>query len=271
MSQDYDSKNEPNPQGKNPSLFDLSKQMHFDQIDSTNTWAKSHWGEWADQGVTLVTASTQTAGRGRFDRRWISPPDLNIYATYCFWMDEKRKDMGQIPQLLALASVIELEDDGFNPKIKWPNDLLIGKKKLGGILCETILEGGKRGVICGLGLNVNMPQELLIPLLRPATSLFVEKGTKCDREQLLKGVSLRFVDYLNRFMQEGFSPFFSSFREKFLFRRGDTVCFHIQQDLLEARFEELHEDGSVELLLKEGTRRRIYSGELIEADGHLRS
>lgn len=119
------------------------KHIHFDTIDSTNTWSKRHTGEWAPEGVTLVTASKQTSGRGRFKRTWISPPDVNIYATFCFWFDPKRNDVGHIPQLLALAGASTLMQQGFLPKIKWPNDLLLNGKKVAGILCETILEQEK--------------------------------------------------------------------------------------------------------------------------------
>ena len=105
------------------------KHLHFKQIDSTNTWAKQHTDQWASKGVTLITASEQTAGRGRFKRRWESPPDVNIYATFCFWFDLHRTDLGHIPQILALASAQTLEMLGFFPKIKWPNDVLLGGKK----------------------------------------------------------------------------------------------------------------------------------------------
>ena len=76
----------------------------LNSIDSTNSWAKAHPDQWAAEGVTLVTASEQMAGRGRFKRKWVSPPDVNIYATFCFWFDAERKDVGHIPQLLALAA-----------------------------------------------------------------------------------------------------------------------------------------------------------------------
>src|SRR4029077_7189564 len=102
--------------------------------------------------------------------------NLNIYATFCFWFDLQRTDIGHIPQLLALSAAQTLEEQGFLPTIKWPNDLLLRDKKVAGILCETILEQGLRGIVCGIGLNVNMPLHILNQIDRPATSLLFEGG-----------------------------------------------------------------------------------------------
>lgn len=260
--QDDHSKNSGNPQGKSVFSHPSLKRIHFEEIDSTNTWAKRNPQEWTDEGMTLVTASSQTAGRGRFNRIWMSPPHMNLYATFCFWMERERRDIGHIPQLLALACAKVLV--GFSPKIKWPNDLLLGGKKVAGILCETIQEEKGLGMICGIGLNVNMPQELLLSLNRPATSLWIEAGRKFDREEILQELTRVFEEVLNHFKEKGFSPFFSSFQELFFFKPGQRVCFHWQEQLWEGWFEKLHADGSIELRLNEGNRRRFYAGEFMD-------
>jgi BirA family biotin operon repressor/biotin-[acetyl-CoA-carboxylase] ligase len=264
----YHSKNEANVQGKKKSVVHSSKgkaakHIHFEQIDSTNTWAKMHIDQWADQGVTLVTASGQTAGRGRFKRRWESPPAVNIYATFCFWLDLQRADIGHIPQLLALAAAQVLEKREFSPTIKWPNDLLLQGKKIGGILCETVLEQGKRGIVCGIGLNVNMSQEALSQIDRPATSLLVERGQPFDVAAILDDLQRVFLLFLQEFIQKGFEPFFSLLQEKSSLRKGQMVRFHDNQTLIEAQFEAMHPDGSVELRLPDGSLRTYYAGEFL--------
>lgn len=242
----------------------LSKHIHFEHIDSTNTWAKLHTNQWAPQGVTLVTASEQTAGRGRFKRKWISPPHVNIYATFCFWFDPLRTDVGHIPQILALVAVQVLRKQGFLAKIKWPNDVLLNKKKVGGILCETILTHEKRGIICGIGLNVNMPLDLLQHIDRPATSLWVEGGKLIEVYQLLDCLTHDFLTALNQFIAQGFSSFFSLLKKFSTLKKGDRVRFHDNQTLITAEFTCLHVDGSVELRLSDGTQKKIYAGEFLE-------
>ena len=264
----YHIKNSENVQGKNRGIngkLCLNKRIHFESVDSTNTWSKTHINQWAAEGVTLITASEQTAGRGRFKRRWESPPHVNIYATFCFWISEQRKDIGHVPQLLALAAAQTLEEEGFKPILRWPNDLLLNGKKVGGILCESVLlENRGRGMICGIGLNVNMPLEILNKIDRPATSLFVEKGQALDPSFLLESLQEVFVTYLDGFIQKGFADFFPFFLKRSAHKKGQLVRFHDNQELLEAWFDQLHPDGSIQLRLSDGRSKIFHAGEFVE-------
>ncbi len=247
---------------RNPEIY-LAKHIHFACIDSTNTWAKAHTDQWDPKGVTLVTASEQTAGRGRFNRQWVSPPHLNLYATFCFWFDLQRTDSGHIPQLLALAAVQTLEKEGFLPLLKWPNDVLLQGKKIAGILCETVMEKEKRGIVCGIGLNVNMPLEVLNQIDRPATSLIVEGGRAFEVTAILEALQHIFLPALNVFICQGFASFFPHFQERSVLKCGQMVRFHNNQILIEAQFERLHADGSVELRLSDGRLKTFHAGEFI--------
>lgn len=248
----------------NNNKITLFAQENFKKIDSTNNWAKTHPERWAKEGVTLITASEQTGGRGRFKRRWESPPGVNIYATYCFWVREDCYTIGYIPQLLALAAAQTLEKEGLTPHIKWPNDVLVGQKKIAGILCETIAKEDKRGVVCGIGLNVNMPLEALQQIDRPATSFFVEMGRQGDISKILEGMTIKFIAFLDEFFRAGFTPFFPEILARSPFKRGDPIRFHDNLNKVEGQFEALHPDGSVELLLADGTKKKFYAGEFLQ-------
>lgn len=237
---------------------------HFETIGSTNTWAKEHVYQMDPEGVTLITASKQTAGRGRFKRRWQSPSKLNIYATFCFHVDAQRTDIGHFPQLLALAAARVLEDLHFKPTLKWPNDVLLNGKKVAGILCETVaLPNQKRCIINGIGLNVNMPAKLLKKIDRPATSLLVESGEEFDVETILKTLDVQFTSYLTHFLTHGFEPFFPSFQLRSAFKPGQAIRFHDDRTLLEGFFETLHPDGSVQIKLLDGSSKQFYAGEFV--------
>lgn len=236
---------------------------HFETIGSTNTWAKEHIDQLATEGVTLITAHKQTAGRGRFKRRWQSPAGLNIYATFCFFIDVKRQDIGHLPQLLALAAAHVMEDLHFTPSLKWPNDVLLNGKKVAGILCETVSAGNQRCIINGIGLNVNMPVNLLKKIDRPATSLLVEGGVELNVQTVLKQLDQKFSSYLDCFMKEGFSQFFSDFQQHSFLKPGQPIRFHDNQALLEGYFEALHMDGSVQIRLLDGSSKKFFAGEFI--------
>jgi BirA family transcriptional regulator, biotin operon repressor / biotin---[acetyl-CoA-carboxylase] ligase len=255
----HNTNNFANAQGKNLIL----KHIHFETIDSTNTWAKQHSDQWAPQGLTIIRANEQTAGRGRFKRQWHSPPGINLYLTFCFWLPSDLINRGHIPQLLALAVVEVLEKNQCSPKIKWPNDVLLNKKKVAGILCETMSQEDKQGMICGIGLNVNMSQEESQCIDRPATSLFIETGKNFILQMIQDALENYFANYLMTYFEKGFDPFFNTFCCYSIYQPGDVVHFHDNQMLIEAYFEQFNLDGSIQLRLTNGLLKNFYAGEFI--------
>ncbi|WP_455378215.1 biotin--[acetyl-CoA-carboxylase] ligase [Petrachloros mirabilis] len=165
-------------------------ELH-DQLDSTNREAVALAQAGAEHG-TLVLADSQTDGRGRLARRWYSPPGVNLY---CSLIIRRTIDAHRLPEWLswlpliaALAATESIETvAAVDVAVKWPNDLLIGKLKTGGILCESgkALDTGPFQVI-GIGLNVNwdplnFPQELY----GIATSISHDARQVIDRNILL--------------------------------------------------------------------------------------
>lgn len=235
-------------------------RKHFDTLDSTNTWAKQN-GEILDPlALTVVTAWEQTGGRGRFSRKWHSPPGLNIYATYAFFLNRLREDLGNIPQLLALSAAQILNEYPLN--LKWPNDLQIGDKKLGGILCETTWVEKKLLVAVGIGLNLNMPLELLQEIDRPATSLMVESGQEQDVEEWLERLNRAFQSNLETFLEKGFKPFFEEYKAGLVHRVGDKVRFHDNQKVWEGEYVGLTEDAALRLRV-DGQEKVFIAGEFV--------
>jgi BirA family biotin operon repressor/biotin-[acetyl-CoA-carboxylase] ligase len=114
------------------------KHIHFETIDSTNTWAKTHTENLSPDKLTVISADHQLGGRGRFNRSWISPPHKNLISTFCFFSEFP--DIRNIPQILALSALELLEEHGLKAALKWPNDINAGPKKMGGILAETSAE-----------------------------------------------------------------------------------------------------------------------------------
>src|SRR6185312_12605733 len=110
----------------------------FDTIDSTNTWTKQNTATLDPDLLTCITATEQTAGRGRFRRRWVSGRGENITATFFFTVAKDSPILANVGQVLSLSCAHVLEQHGFSPQIKWPNDLFISGKKMAGILCETV-------------------------------------------------------------------------------------------------------------------------------------
>ena len=238
-------------------------RKHFKTIDSTNTWAKHHASELDPHLITLITADEQTAGRGRFKRHWESPSGLNIYATFCFFIEKHRQDIGNLPQILALATCRILEELHFQPQLKWPNDVLLSHKKVAGILCETTPLSDNICVILGIGLNVNMAQEQLQNIDRPATSLLAEDGKVRQVEEVLQLLQHRFSSHLEQFIDEGFSPFLEAYKNILVHRQGDVIRFNDNRTLWEGNFQGIAQDGGLNLLIPStGHVKTFYAGEI---------
>ena len=238
-------------------------RRHFTVIDSTNTWGKQRAHELLHDKITLVTADSQTAGRGRFKRRWESPPGQNIYATFCFFVEKHRTDIGNIPQVLSLSAADALKEIGFTPQLKWPNDLLLSGKKVGGILAETTPLSDLLCVVIGIGLNINMPLETLQKIDRPATSLLVEAGHSFDVETVLAIVQQKFVRDLDIFLDESFIPFLESYRQQIAHTPSLTIRFNDNRKVWEGTLHAINNDGSLSLRLQDGEIKTFIVGEIL--------
>lgn len=239
------------------------KRLHFDSIDSTNTWAKAHASELDQKALTIITADEQTAGRGRFTRTWVSPKACNLYATYVLFVSKIDEATLHIPQLLALIASETAALFVKGVALKWPNDLVIGKKKLGGILCEVLEVEGSLALITGIGLNINMSKEDLAKIDRPATSLKEALGEAIDKEKLIDILNADFIKALQKFQKEQFKPFLERFRNALIHKLGDSLKFHDFQKIIHGSFERVNDDGSLTMRLEDGSFKRFVSGELV--------
>jgi BirA family biotin operon repressor/biotin-[acetyl-CoA-carboxylase] ligase len=147
---------------------------------STNAVVAERAREGEPAGLCVV-AEEQTAGRGRLDRTWTSPPRAGL--TFSVLLRPVTDQLGWVPLLGGLAVVRAVrEQTGVDAVLKWPNDVLVGDRKLAGLLAEAV--GG--AVVLGVGLNVTTKAQELPHAL--ATSLVLEGARTTDRETVLKAV-----------------------------------------------------------------------------------
>ena len=142
--------------------------VELDEVDSTNTFARRHFDDYPDG--TLITARSQSAGRGRRGRTWITPPGVCFSGTMIFKHLSDGFHAGCIVGLGALAALREIAPE-VKAFLKWPNDIYVGDRKLAGILSEgaKIEQGRLTGVVSGVGVNVNLPESVISMLDQPAT------------------------------------------------------------------------------------------------------
>ncbi|HCO18584.1 MAG TPA: biotin--[acetyl-CoA-carboxylase] ligase, partial [Tissierellales bacterium] len=164
------------------------KLIYFQSIGSTNDKAKELAAK-AEEG-TVIVAEEQTSGKGRLGRSWSSPGRKGIYASIILKPDMEPFNAAKLTLLGAASVALALEDCGIESQIKWPNDIIIGGKKVAGILTEMSCELGiVNYIILGIGINVNQSVEELPPeLVDKATSLRIAEGKAIKRKYLLAQV-----------------------------------------------------------------------------------
>ena len=181
--------------------------LHYDEISSTQDKAAQLAVEGALDG-TVVISEMQTNGRGRKGRSWVSLPKGGIYLSMILRPKLMPSQVVQIPLIagIALTNAI-IKTTSLQPKIKWPNDIIISKKKVGGILTEMSSEiDGINYVILGIGLNVNIPDSLLLgPTAGIATSLLTECGESISRAKLVQCFLFEFETTYLKFLASGFA------------------------------------------------------------------
>jgi BirA family transcriptional regulator, biotin operon repressor / biotin---[acetyl-CoA-carboxylase] ligase len=163
-----------------------TKIFVFDAVESTNDLARKYLEEGALEGQVLI-AESQTRGRGRMGRSWVSPPGTGIYMSVLLKPQILPQRLPQLTLMAGLGTVQAVNEfSSQKAQLKWPNDILLNGKKLSGILSEYhTTQNGGNAVIIGIGVNANHSQNDFPEILRPtATSLRIENENPVDREAL---------------------------------------------------------------------------------------
>jgi len=166
----------------------------FETLDSTNNYAKEHLESLADRSV--IVADIQTAGRGRNQTKWLSHIPNNLYISIVLKPFQKLTPESHIEKIsleMADAIVQILNQFDVKAEIKLPNDILVDGKKIAGMLTETEVQGKTlKGVILGVGVNLNMTQSELDQIDQPATALNLLVKKETDHQQFLKDLLTHF-------------------------------------------------------------------------------
>jgi len=226
-----------------------SKIYRFDEVDSTNEYAKSLIGK-APEG-TIVLADRQTAGKGRFGRSWYSPEGG-------IWMSVilRPPQMSLMSIIAGIAICETLSCYGVLPVIKWPNDILLNKKKIAGTLVEIVDDA----LILGIGINLNIrsfPEELK----DIASSVFLETK-KHFGEKMIYQTLCRELDYFYMLLKNNqVSHILTKWRNYTTMLGRDVIVVLPDNKMLTGRVLEISNEGALIILLPTGKVERILAGE----------
>jgi BirA family biotin operon repressor/biotin-[acetyl-CoA-carboxylase] ligase len=240
-----------------------SRLVYVEQVDSTNSYARALAEQGEPQG-TIVVAEQQTLGRGRLGRRWESPPFVNLYCSVILrpTLAPSEAPCITLTAAVALADAIAIFST-VAPTIKWPNDILVGGRKLAGVLTEAVSTAERlEFVILGIGVNINFPVEAMPPEIRDrATSLAALTGTAISREEFLQ----RLIHHLDRcygiLEADGFAALAPEWDSRFDLR-GRRVHVEMVDRRIVGRAVGLDRDGAL-IVETDSGKERIVAGDVI--------
>lgn len=254
------------------STDELQSSMHtkwaagtivcFDKTDSTNIQARRLAEEGAPHG-TLVVAEKQHGGKGRRGRTWESPSGVGIWMSILLRPEINPISASMLTLVMALAGVKGIrEATGIETEIKWPNDLVLNKKKICGILTEMSTELMEiQYVVIGAGFNANLesvPEEIR----NTATSLYMETGKKYQRSRIIAKVMEALEEYYEIFVKtEDMSGLMEEYN-RCLVNLGNEVCVLAPSGEFRGISEGINQNGGLIVRLEDGTRSEVISGEV---------
>ncbi len=245
-----------------------------DEIASTNTRAVALAREGAPEG-TLVLAEVQTEGRGRLNRRWYAPKGTSLLMSLILRPALMPRQAQRVTMICSL-SIVEAVNSAFRldarpdwdagerrgkeARVKWPNDIVVSGKKMGGLLTEMAAKGDLLDfIVVGIGLNVNLDVAALPELTAPATSVLAELGRPVSRAGLLAAI-LEGIESRAERLAQGWSPH-EEWREH-LATLGEWVQVSVPDGMIEGIAEDVDEDGALLVRMRDGRLRHILAGDV---------
>ena len=235
--------------------------LRFDTIDSTNTEAAKQVKLGADEGLCVI-ARQQTAGRGRHGRTWVSEKDSGLYFSIVL---RPRIEMRFLPLITLMTGVAvheTLKAIGLKPDIKWVNDILIGDKKVSGILTETVETSTGLAVVVGIGVNLtskNFPDEIA----EKATSIEAETGRRISPDELAESLT-SYLSYFYESLNSGNGPreIVGLWRQRSTYFSGKSVRVSLDGTAFDGFTDGLEENGALRVKTADGSVRIVQAGDV---------
>jgi BirA family biotin operon repressor/biotin-[acetyl-CoA-carboxylase] ligase len=241
------------------ALGDCSWVQHiltYDNVNSTMDVAREAATSGAPE-ATVVIAACQSRGRGRLARSWLSPEGSLSLSILLYPSEDKLQSLTMMAGLAAAraisdAALIQVD-------LKWPNDLLIRGRKVGGILVESGYVGGRQFAVIGIGINVNLDAMKFAEIADIATSLSVESGAEVDVLKLLRGIIVETEALYVNFNSQGI---YDEWRQR-LVTLGCRVTAVTDKAIIEGLAEDVKMDGSLIIRSDDGRSHNIIAGDVM--------
>jgi BirA family biotin operon repressor/biotin-[acetyl-CoA-carboxylase] ligase len=240
------------------------KIFYFEKLDSTSSRLSDYMQNNERQG-TVIIAEQQTAGRGRQGNVWYSPPNLGLYFSILLRPEQAPIRLNGLTLALGTSAAEAIErTSGAAIEVKWPNDMFSNGRKVGGILTEMHFKDGTVfGAIVGMGINVNN-EMIPLELCETASSLYLESGKACVREDLLVAVLSQMEADYESFLEQGFKPFSERLTPRFFLKNKWISVKDDRGELVEGVVTGFDAEGGLLLIKEDGGSAKCSTGTVME-------
>lgn len=246
---------------KTLSKLPLGDMRYFDSIGSTNNEALA-WATSDAKDLSLVIADEQTAGRGRLDRKWLTPKGTALAVSLILRPTAEEKPyLTRTVGLAALAVADALRTRGLVAQIKWPNDVLLNGHKVAGMLIESVWSGEEVDcLVIGIGINILKGAVPSAELLQfPATSLEESLGPDVQREEILHDILAGMIALRPHINTDSF---IASWEKALAFRGEQVQIEEGNGNLITGKLLGLESDGSLRLSDEQGNSITVRFGDV---------
>jgi BirA family transcriptional regulator, biotin operon repressor / biotin---[acetyl-CoA-carboxylase] ligase len=232
--------------------------------ESTQDDARHMLQRWRSPNGTIILAESQSAGRGRAGRTWVSPADVNLYFTLSLYPVEDPRPLAYVTPL-AIAEAIEdiaAQNGGaLRAMLKWPNDVFLNGKKVAGELIETTqTEAGETVALVGAGINVNLDPDGHPEIADIATSIKDELGMEVAREEVLASFCNHFEALWEEAKTGSRAPF-QAWRSR-LMTLGAEVTARGAGETVQGRAIDVRDDGALVIETPDGRHVTVEAGDV---------
>ena len=230
---------------------------YLEKIGSTNDESWESFYNGAPAGSLIIT-DNQFEGRGRRQSKWVSIPGKSLTFSFLLLPEIPLEKLGLLPLLAGVSIVKGIKTiTSLCAGLKWPNDIIISNKKMGGILIESHMKGEKLGVVVGIGLNINESEnDFSEEIQKEATSLFIDSGKEYNLELILSSILNEFENlYLYNWHN------FISIWKTYCIHQNNKVTFHNNNKYIQGTFLGITELGYAKIQLNKKTE--IFSSGMV--------
>lgn len=231
--------------------MEMLKILKFKELSSTNNYATNYIKSNKPDSSVLIWADYQTKGKGQMGNAWESEKNTNLTFSIILLTENIAVDCHfLISKAAALSIIALLEQYKLSAEIKWPNDIYINNKKIGGILIENSIQGNTlKNSIVGIGLNVN--QKKFSDELPNPTSMFLEKGKKYDLNEVLDNWQVNFTKIYTMLLEKQYKEINKIYFSK-LFRKDGFYQYRDSESEFNAHILEVKNNGELYLEKENG-------------------